>query len=190
MKNKSNVLTTGEAAKYCDVNFRTVIRWIEKGYLKAYKLPGRGDKRIPVESFVEFLQENNMPIPRELQPKNKKVLIVEDLPEMAKAIERLLKRAGFETKIAHNGFEAGELLRRFHPALMTLDIRMPGLSGFDVLKYTKSQDDFKFLKIIVVSAQDEQQLKEAVDCGADLAIQKPFDNAKLLAAVSELLSQD
>ena len=41
MKNKQNVLTTGEAARYCDVNFRTVIRWIEKGYLKAYKLPGR-----------------------------------------------------------------------------------------------------------------------------------------------------
>ena len=187
LKNKLNVLTTGEAAKYCDVNFRTVIRWIEKGYLKAYKLPGRGDKRIPIDSFVEFLQENNMPIPQDLKPKNNKVLIVEDLPEMAKAIERVLKRAGFDTKIAKNGFEAGDLLRSFQPALMTLDIKMPGLSGLEILKYTKSQTDFADLKIIVISAQEKQQLEEAVNCGADLALQKPFDNKVLVEAVSGLI---
>jgi excisionase family DNA binding protein len=47
-------LTTGEAAKYCGVNFRTVIRWIERGHLDAYKLPGRGDNRIPVDTFVDY----------------------------------------------------------------------------------------------------------------------------------------
>ena len=49
-----NTLTTGEAAKYCGVNFRTVIRCIERGHLKAYKLPGRGDNRIPVKDCVRF----------------------------------------------------------------------------------------------------------------------------------------
>ncbi|MDO6805884.1 helix-turn-helix domain-containing protein, partial [Wenyingzhuangia sp. 1_MG-2023] len=55
------VLTTGEVAKYCGVNFRTVIRWIERGHLEAYKLPGRGDNRVPVAGFVRFLQSNEMP---------------------------------------------------------------------------------------------------------------------------------
>ena len=63
---EKQALTTGEVAKYCGVNFRTVIRWIERGHLDAYKLPGRGDNRIPVESFVDFLNNNNMPVPEEL----------------------------------------------------------------------------------------------------------------------------
>ncbi len=41
-----DVLTTGEAARICGVNFRTVLRWIDRGLLPAYKLPGRGDRRV------------------------------------------------------------------------------------------------------------------------------------------------
>ena len=188
MKSKPKVLTTGEAAKYCDVNFRTVIRWIEKGYLEAYKLPGRGDNRIPVDSFIKFLSENNMPIPKELIQENKRILIVEDIPEMAKAISRVLIRAGYQTKIAKNGFEAGDLLNSFKPALMTLDIKMPGLSGQEVLKYTRSQPNLKNLKILVISAQDENCLLEAIKNGADKTLSKPFINQELLASISSLLT--
>ncbi|TNF38926.1 MAG: response regulator, partial [Gammaproteobacteria bacterium] len=42
----SKTLTTGDIARYCQVNFRSVIRWIERGLLKAHKLPGRGDNRV------------------------------------------------------------------------------------------------------------------------------------------------
>ncbi|ASP40977.1 hypothetical protein CHH28_17240 [Bacterioplanes sanyensis] len=63
---EKQALTTGEVAKFCGVNFRTVIRWIERGHLQAYKLPGRGDNRIPVNGFVEFLKDNHMPVPDEL----------------------------------------------------------------------------------------------------------------------------
>ena len=59
------ILTTGEIARYCGVNFRTVIRWIERGRLKAYQLPGRGDNRVTVEDFIDFLKVNSMPIPEE-----------------------------------------------------------------------------------------------------------------------------
>ena len=47
-------LTSGEIASYCDVNLRTVIRWIESGKLKGFKLPGRGNNRVLVEDFVAF----------------------------------------------------------------------------------------------------------------------------------------
>ncbi|MBV1908273.1 MAG: response regulator [Kangiellaceae bacterium] len=187
MKKQPNVLTTGEAAKYCDVNFRTVIRWIEKGYLNAYKLPGRGDKRIPRESLVRFLKQHDMPIHADLIETNNRVLIVEDEPKMADAIARLLKRAGLQTKIATSGFEAGELLRSYQPAVMTLDIGMPGLSGIDVLKYTKAQQDFAELKIIIVSAQHQSELEECLRLGADLAINKPFENSELIESVSRLI---
>jgi len=60
-------LTTGEIARYCGVNFRTVIRWIKRGYLNAFQLPGRGDNRVEVEDFLIFLKKNNIPIPEEFQ---------------------------------------------------------------------------------------------------------------------------
>jgi len=60
------VLTTGEVAGYCGVNFRTVIRWIKRGYLTAFQLPGRGDNRVRVEDFVTFLEENRIPVPHEV----------------------------------------------------------------------------------------------------------------------------
>lgn len=68
-------LTTGEAAKYCGVNFRTVIRWIDRGHLGAYKLPGRGDNRIPINGFVDFLRKNDMPIADELLSSDRQLLL-------------------------------------------------------------------------------------------------------------------
>lgn len=61
------VLTTGEIAKYCGVNSRTVIRWIERGHLRAYHLPGRGDSRVEVQDFLDFLRRHQMPVPEEFQ---------------------------------------------------------------------------------------------------------------------------
>lgn len=186
MKNKQKVLTTGEAARYCGVNFRTIIRWIEKGYLEAYKLPGRGDNRIPAASLIAFLSKNNMPIPEELAPVNKRVLIVEDQAEMASAISRTLKRNGYETKIAKNGFEAGDKLNSFDPFLMTLDIQMPGLSGLDVLAFTQSEARFQNLKIIVISAKNQDQLDLALQMGANAVLSKPFKNELLISTVESL----
>ena len=56
--NDKRTLTTGEIANYCGVNFRTVIRWIQRGQLRAYQLPGRGDNRVEVHNFIAFLREN------------------------------------------------------------------------------------------------------------------------------------
>jgi excisionase family DNA binding protein len=66
-KVEKRTLTTGEIAQYCGVNFRTVIRWIKRGYLDAFQLPGRGDNRIEVEDFLVFLKKNNIPIPKEFR---------------------------------------------------------------------------------------------------------------------------
>ena len=64
---EKRTLTTGEIAQYCGVNFRTVIRWIKRGYLNAFQLPGRGDNRVEIGDFMAFLEKHNIPIPEELQ---------------------------------------------------------------------------------------------------------------------------
>lgn len=185
----TRVLTTGEIGRYCGVHFRTVIRWIERGELKGYKLPGRGDHRVQLDDFLEFLKRNGMPIPPEfVQPEaNNRVLVTDDDANMARAIARALGRAGYETRIANDGLQAGILLESFKPGLMTLDLMMPGLSGFQVLEFIRDESLQDGLKILVVSALAESELKRAVDCGADDYLMKPFENAMLLEQAQALL---
>lgn len=181
------VLTTGEAAKYCGVNFRTIIRWIERGRLKAYKLPGRGDHRIRAPDFVAFLQENDFPVPEEFAEQARSVLIIEDNAEMASAIARVLRREGYTIEIANNGFAAGTLLASFRPSIVTLDLKMPGLDGFGVLEHIRTREELKHLKVLVISAETDEGLARAREAGADQVMQKPFENDDLLRRIDELI---
>ncbi|MBB6521162.1 response regulator [Pseudoteredinibacter isoporae] len=186
---KTRVLTTGEAAKYCGVNFRTVIRWIERGRLEAYKLPGRGDHRIRLEDFIHFLKSNDMPVPEELCPEvsSSKVLVVEDQLEMASAMRRVLRRAGYEVEVAADGFAAGLMLAQCQPAVMTLDIKMPGMDGYEVLKTMREQAVYKNVKVLVVSAETPAGMQKALEFGANDVLSKPFDNDELLDKVATLM---
>jgi len=180
-------LTTGEIAEYCGVNLRTVIRWIEKGHLPAYKLPGRGNNRVRLVDFLSFIDRHGIPLPSALGSYSNRVLVVEDDQPMANSIARTLKAAGFEVSIAPDGFRAGDALHRFLPAAMTLDLRMPGLDGFQVLDYVRGSPDLARLKILVLSALPESRLQEAVAAGASDALAKPFDPRDLVRRLSALL---
>ncbi len=187
---KKRFLTTGDIAELCGVNFRTVIRWIENGLIKAHQLPGgRGDNRVQPKDFVEFLRDNNMPIPEEFEPPSQRVLIVEDEAPMAKAIQKALNRAGFETIMANEGFIAGVLAMAFNPTVITLDLRMPGLGGIEVIKAIRNQEDLKGIRILVVSAMPQNDLDEALDAGADDILEKPFKNKDLVAKVQALADE-
>ncbi len=179
-------LTTGDIANYCDVHVRTVIRWIERGKLKAYQLPGRGDNRVKLEDFLFFLDSHNMPVPEALQPSNYRILIVDDDMHAAKAIQRTLRHAKFETLIASNGFEAGTLLSEFKPAVMTLDLQMPGMNGFEVLKFVRGSASLQKLKIVVISGLSQLDLDKALANGADAALKKPLNDDHLIDTVSRL----
>ena len=183
------VLTTGEAAKYCGVNFRTVIRWIERGRLKAYKLPGRGDHRIQTQDFVSFLRDNQMPVPPELMGANNRVLIIEDQPEMASAIKRALRRAGYAVEVAKDGFVAGALLLSHKPALVTLDLKMPGIDGYQVLTFIREHEEHNQVKVLVISAETREGLDRAMSTGADAVLPKPFENSELLDRVAALIGE-
>jgi excisionase family DNA binding protein len=182
----SEVLTTGEAARVCGVNFRTVLRWIDRGLLHAYKLPGRGDHRVPIDELRRFMRDNGIPDLSQSTALPRRALITDDETPMARAIERVLKRAGFETAIASNGFEAGAMLHSFKPGIMTLDLRMPGMDGIDVLRFLQKADPSIKVKIIVVSADSEQRLQEALQLGAHAVVRKPFANKDLLEAVEQM----
>ena len=108
---------------------------------------------------------------------------------MALAIKRVFTRAGFETAIANDGFLAGSLLYTFKPHLMTLDILMPGIDGFAVLRLLREAQLPTPLKVLVVSGDSEEHLQQALALGAHGALCKPFDNEELLATARELLGE-
>jgi len=183
----ADVLTSSEAARLCGVSFRTVIRWIQRGQLQAYKLPGRGDHRVPMAELRRFMRANGIPEPPELQRNMpRRILIAEDEPNMARAMTRALTSAGFATVSAGDGFQAGLLLYSYQPGLMILDIRMPAVDGLTVLR-TLRDNPLPFpCKVLVVSGEPQARLQEALALGADGVLAKPFANEELLAAVHRL----
>lgn len=185
---EKKTLSTGDIAKYCDVNLRTVARWINQGHLDAHKLPGRGNNRVTMNNFISFLKKHKMPIPREFQCSSKKILIVDDDVSMARSIQRALRKFGFETAIASDGFQAGLMLGNFKPSLITLDLQMPGANGYDVIRLINKIPDFSSTKILVISALSDEELKKTLAMGAQDYLSKPFTKEVLTRKIKDLLN--
>lgn len=183
-------LTTGEIAKYCHVTYRTVLVWIDEGKLKSYATPG-GHNRVKVEDFLEFLKKFNMPIPDDFTGviKRKKILIVDDDKSMVNAIVRVLKLENrYEIDFAFDGFDAGRKLFEFNPDIVLLDIKMPGIDGYEVARRIKSMPYETGIKIIVLSAYFEEDGKEKMlSIGVDACMDKPFKQEELISKIKELV---
>lgn len=183
-------LTASDIAQYCDVTSRTVAQWINDGKIKAYRTPGN-HSRVTPEDFVEFLKEYNIPIPAEFQEKagKKRVLIVDDDKEMVNSIKRILQRENFDFEIAYDGFSAGLRLNDFQPQLILLDVKMPGLDGYQVCSQIRKDQKNKDVKILIISGMiGRDDVKKLRELGADDVLLKPFDNQELLTTIKHLLS--
>ena len=187
---KKEPLTTGEIAKYCHVTHRAVLKWVVAGKLKAYRTPGM-HSRVEVEDFLKFLSEYRMPIPSEFSSNNnkKKILIVDDDKGMVHAIKRvLMTNRKFDIETAYDGFDAGRKFVEFKPDLVLLDIKMPGLDGYQVCSYIRKDLANKDVKVLAISGiLDEEGAKKIMKLGADDYLAKPFDNQTLKIKIEKLL---
>jgi excisionase family DNA binding protein len=180
---KDGALTTGQVAKICSVSQRTVINWINKKALNAYLLPGRGDRRVPIEELRRFMGERGISESAlddyllSSKVVNRKVLVVDDDRLMARAMARSLSVEGFDVSVVYSGFEAGLMVERLSPSLVVLDLQMPDVSGFDVLRVIKS--DCPGIHVLVVSGAGEEMLARALKSGADAVLAKPYDDRAL-----------
>ena len=194
--NAMRTLKPGEIAQYCDVHQRTVSRWIANGQLKGHKLPGRGNYRVLLADFVDFLHRQQIPLPDTLQrfshsmvsPAKKRILIIDDEVAMRNAVRRVLSATQHDIISAQDGFEAGVRIVAEQPDLIILDLAMPGMDGFDVIRFIRQHPDLAGLKILVLSGLAPTELAQSIGLGANDAMAKPFDSSDLLCRVSMLLN--
>ncbi|MCU7877693.1 MAG: response regulator [Candidatus Thiodiazotropha sp. (ex Lucinoma borealis)] len=122
----------------------------------------------------------------------KKILIVDDEPNIVLSVEYLMKREGYQVATANDGQTALELLSETIPDLLILDVMMPRKNGFEVCSEIRADPTLSGLPILMLSAKGrEAEVKKGVSLGADAYITKPFSTHDLVNMVNKLLkSQD
>jgi DNA-binding response OmpR family regulator len=118
----------------------------------------------------------------------KKILIADDEPNIVAAVEFLLLRGGYEVHVARNGEEALQLVESNNPDLVLLDVMMPLKSGYEVCTRIRERDDWRHIKVIMLSAKGrDAEVTRGLSVGADVYITKPFSTRDLMAKIKSLL---
>ena len=116
--------------------------------------------------------------------KKPKVLIIDDEASISSILSALLTKNGYEVEVANSGESGLDAYARFMPAVILLDLKMPGIDGIKVMEILDKQLDTD-CKIIIMTAHGEvRSAVEAMKKGAFDYLEKPFDNDELLAIIS------
>jgi DNA-binding response OmpR family regulator len=118
----------------------------------------------------------------------KKVLIVDDEPNIVVSLEYLMKKEGFEVAVAADGDAALARLASFRPDLVLLDIMMPKKSGYEVCEAVRADPDQAGVRIVMLTAKGrDTEVAKGLAMGADAYVTKPFSTKDLVTLVKALL---
>ena len=118
-----------------------------------------------------------------------KVLIAEDEPHIVESLSFLLTREGYDVSSASDGEAAFARLWDVRPDLMILDIMLPRMNGFEVLRRVRADPDLRGLPVILLTAKGQAQDRQrAEEIGADAFITKPFSNREVMDRVRALVA--
>jgi DNA-binding response OmpR family regulator len=121
---------------------------------------------------------------------NKKILIVDDDPDVRLGVHLRLKANHYDTFFADDAFGAIEEARRHEPDLIILDLGLVAGDGFQVMERLKEVLSLAVIPVIVVSARDPHANRErALKAGAKAFLQKPVDDAELLSVIRKILGE-
>lgn len=114
----------------------------------------------------------------------KKILIVDDEPDIVETLKFLIESEGFESTIAMDGEEALRKAKEENPDVMILDVMLPKINGYKVCRLLKFDNKYKHIPILMVTARSQEEDKViGEETGADEYITKPFDINELLQKI-------
>ena len=119
---------------------------------------------------------------RKVDPKDRRILIVDDDPDSLSIIAEALRWDGYQVQTAISGPEGLDLIQRWNPDLILLDVNMPGMNGIETLKDLRQREQYVSVMFISGNTSTEHVI-EGLDSGGDDYIPKPFDPLELLARV-------
>lgn len=118
------------------------------------------------------------------------ILIVDDDTDHARMVQTTLESSGYQTSTVNDGLSALEQVKTKMPDLMVLDVAMPGLDGWQVLRQLRADTSIAGLPVILLTAKTEaDDIAMSWHAGADLYLKKPFSAPTLLSFVERLLNQ-
>ena len=118
----------------------------------------------------------------------KKILVVDDEPDILKLETFRLKKSGYEVATATDGREAFDLIQKEKPDLILLDLRLPIMDGYEVCKRLKADQELKHIPVILLTASTVGKIAgTAKELKADDYLTKPFHLQELLAKVKKFL---
>ena len=185
-------LTTGQIAEACQVTIPTVKRWIREGHLTAFQTAG-GHFRITDDEFRRFQTVQGMPMTPDpaVEPgEMPRILIVDDDAALLETLSEALRWDGrYKVELAQDGYEGLIKVGSFSPHLLLLDIRMPGLNGFQVCRRVKADPVARVTRILAITGHGGEHTREQIlEAGADGFLEKPIGLPELQAEVARLLA--
>ena len=118
----------------------------------------------------------------------RRVLLIEDEPNIIEAIRFILSRDGWRVDTHSDGNTAMDAVLRRGPDLIILDVMLPNKSGYDILNDLRAGDDTREIPVLMLTARGQKKDRELAEkLGADKFMSKPFSNGEILATVREMV---
>ena len=118
-----------------------------------------------------------------------RVLLVDDEPDLVQLVSLRLQSTGYQVAVAYDGQEALDQVKKEKPDLIILDLMLPKMDGYKVCRLLKFDERYKKIPILIFTARaQEEDIKLAMECGAESYLTKPFEAQALLGKLEELLA--
>jgi len=183
-------MTTGRVAAAFQVTIPTVKRWIREGHLKAFQTAG-GHYRITEQELEHFRAARNFPVIPAVPEELPRVLVVDDdLPLLSMLSDALTLAGRYKVEVARDGYEGLIRVGSYRPHVLILDIRMPGLDGFQVCRRIKADPASRPTRILVMTGHTHDDTEaQVMQAGADAFLAKPVQLTRLQAEVDRLIGR-
>ncbi len=127
---------------------------------------------------------------RSPEPISRRILIVDDEPNIVTSLEFLMRENSYEVRVARDGEEALRRAESFLPDLILLDVMMPQRSGFEVCRKIRENPALRDVKIVMLTAKGRDVEKDrGLNLGANAYVTKPFSTKELMNTVHALLAE-